>query len=194
MRKDGRGARRSVATTTTTSDATHDVISNLTARSHTIARLRGQLTKSSMSDSDGSAADWLVEPHIYENQIVFTGDNYTISQIRVDDIEEILDDIEESPVTIDKVDRTQPFKLTISFNTYGTPSAWAYITGSLKKFCHLDIHVGLFYHSKTAACVGYINSLRAKRHFEYRPSDGNSLPCIPKVFLDRFSIEHREYF
>ena len=48
------------------------------------------------------------------NQMVFTGDNYTISQIRVDDIEDIIADIEEIPVTIYKVDRTQPFKLTIS--------------------------------------------------------------------------------
>mmetsp|Transcript_13864 Transcript_13864/g.60550 ORF Transcript_13864/g.60550 Transcript_13864/m.60550 type:complete len:117 (+) Transcript_13864:1150-1500(+) len=89
------------------------------------------------------------------------------------------------------VDRTQPFKLTIYFKTEGTPSASLYITHTLNKFCHLDIHVGLFYHSEDAACVGYVDSLGAKRHFEYRPSDGNSLPCIPKDFLDRFSIENR---
>ena len=88
-----------------------------------------------------------------------------------------------------KVYRTQPFKLTIYFNTYGTSSASLdYITHILKKIGHLDIHVGLFYHSEDAACVGYVNSVGAKRHFEYCPSDGNSLPGIPKVFLDRFSI------
>ena len=143
------------------------------------------LTKSSMSDAIGPGADWCVTPHIYENQMVFTGDNYAISQIRVDDIEEML------LVPIDRVDRTQPFKLTIYFKTEGTPSASLYITHTLNKFCHLDIHVGLFYHSEDAACVGYVDSLGAKRHFEYRPSDGNSLPCIPKVFRDRFSIENR---
>ena len=144
---------------------------------------RRPLTKSSASEAVDSAADWRVTPHSYENQMVFTGDNYAISQIRVDDIEEML------LVTIDKVDRTQPFKLTISFNTYGTSSASLdYITHIHNKICHLDIHVGLFYHSEDAACVGYVNSVGAKRHFEYRPLDGNSLPCIPKVFLDRFSI------
>ncbi len=144
------------------------------------------LTKSSMSDAIGPGADWCVTPHIYENQMVFTGDNYAISQIRVDDIEEML------LVPIDRVDRTQPFKLTIYFKTEGTPSASLdYITHIHKKICHLDIHVGLFYHSEDAACVGYVDSLGAKRHFEYRPSDGNSLPCIPKDFLDRFSIENR---
>jgi hypothetical protein len=141
------------------------------------------LTKSSASDAVGSAADRRVTPHSYENQMVITGDNYAISQIHVDDIEDIL------LVTIDKVDRTQPFKLTIYFNTYGTSSASLdYITHILKKICHLDIHVGLFYHSEDAACVGYVNSVGAKRHFEYCPSDENSLPCIPKIFLDRFSI------
>ena len=88
--------------------------------------------------------------------MVFTGDNYAISQIRVDDIEEML------LVTIDKVDRTQPFKLTISFNTYGTSSASLdYITHIHNKICHLDIHVGLFYHSEDATRVGYVNSVRA---------------------------------
>ena len=78
---------------------------------------------------------------------------------------------------------------TIYFNTYGTSSASLdYITHILKKICHLDIHVGLFYHSEDAACVGYVNSVGAKRHFEYCPLDGNSLAGIPKVFLDRFSI------
>ena len=48
-------------------------------------------------------------PDSYENQMVITGDNYVISHIHVDDIEHIL------PVTIDKVDRTQPFKLTIYY-------------------------------------------------------------------------------
>ena len=144
------------------------------------------MTKSSMSDAIGPGADWCVTPHIYENQMVFTGDNYAISQIRVDDIEEML------LVPIDRVDRTQPFKLTIYFKTEGTPSASLdYIAHIHKKICHLDIHVGLFYHSEDAACVGYVNSVGAKRHFEYCPSDGNSLPCIPKVFLDRFSIENR---
>ena len=59
---------------------------------------------------------------------------------------------------------------------------------SSKKFGHLDIHVGLFYHSEDAACAGYVYSVGAKRHFEYCPSDGNSLAGIPKVFLDRFNI------
>ena len=45
--------------------------------------------------------------------MVITGDNYAISQIHVDDIEDIL------LVTIDKVDRTQPFKLTVYFKTLG---------------------------------------------------------------------------
>ena len=122
-------------------------------------------------------------PDSYENQMVITGDNYAISQLHVDDIEDIL------LVTIDKVDRTQPFKLTIYFNTYGTSSASLdYITHILKKIGHLDIHVGLFYHSEDAACAGYVYSVGAKRHFEYCPSDGNSLAGIPKVFLDRFSI------
>ena len=122
-------------------------------------------------------------PDSYENQMVITGDNYVISHIHVDDIEHIL------PVTIDKVDRTQPFKLDIYFNTEGTsPASLIYITHVLKNICHLDIHVELFYHSEDAACVGYVNSVGAKRHFEYCPSDGNSLPGIPKVFLDRFSI------
>jgi hypothetical protein len=67
-------------------------------------------------------------PDSYENQMVITGDNYAISQLHVDDIENIL------LVTIDKVDRTQPFKLTIYFNTYGTSSASLdYITHILKK-------------------------------------------------------------
>ena len=114
------------------------------------------LTKSSMSDAIGPGADWCVTPHIYENQMVFTGDNYAISQIRVDDIEEML------LVPIDRVDRTQPFKLTIYFKTEGTPSASLdYITHIHKKICHLDIHVGLFYHSEDAACVGYVDSVRA---------------------------------
>jgi hypothetical protein len=122
-------------------------------------------------------------PDSYENQMVITGDNYAISQLHVDDIENIL------LVTIDKVDRTQPFKLTIYFNTYGTSSASLdYITHILKKIGHLDIHVGLFYHSEDAACVGYVSCIGAKRHFEYCPLDGNSLAGIPKVFLDRFSI------
>ena len=118
-----------------------------------------------------------------ENHLVITGDNAAISQIHVRDLENILF------VPVVKVDRTQPFKLTIYFNTYGTSSASLdYITHILKKIGHLDIHVGLFYHSEDAACVGYVNSVGAKRHFEYCPSDGNSLPGIPKVFLDRFSI------
>ena len=118
-----------------------------------------------------------------ENHLVITGDTAAISQIDDRDIETIL------IVPIVKVDRTQPFKLTIYFNTYGTSSASLdYITHILKKIGHLDIHVGLFYHSEDAACVGYVNSVGAKRHFEYCPSDGNSLPGIPKVFLDRFSI------
>ena len=71
------------------------------------------LTKSSASDAVGSAADRRVTPHSYENQMVITGDNYAISQIHVDDIEDIL------LVTIDKVDRTQPFKLTVYFKTLG---------------------------------------------------------------------------
>jgi hypothetical protein len=122
-------------------------------------------------------------PDSYENQMVITGDNYVISHIHVDDIEHIL------PVTIDKVDRTQPFKLDIYFNTEGTsPASLDYITHVLKNICHLDIHVGLFYHSVDAACVGYVSCIGAKRHFEYCPTDGNSLAGIPKVFLDRFNI------
>ena len=118
-----------------------------------------------------------------ENHLVITGDTAAISQIHVHDIENIL------LVPIDDVNRTQPFKLTIYFNTYGTSSASLdYITHILKKIGHLDIHVGLFYHSEDAACAGYVYSVGAKRHFEYCPSDGNSLPGIPKVFLDRFSI------
>ena len=112
--------------------------------------VRMLLTKSSMSDAIGPGADWCVTPHIYESQMVFTGDNYAISQIRVDDIEEML------LVPIDRVDRTQPFKLTIYFKTEGTPSASLdYITHTLNKFCHLDIHVGLFYHEMkdAATCV-----------------------------------------
>ena len=80
------------------------------------------LTKSSMSDAIDPGADWCVTPHIYENQMVFTGDNYAISQLHVDDIEDIL------LVTIDKVDRTQPFKLTIYFNTYGTSVSYTHLT------------------------------------------------------------------
>ena len=57
-----------------------------------------------------------------------------------------------------------------------------------KVICHLDIHVELFYHSVDAACVGYVSCIGAKRHFEYCPTDGNSLAGIPKVFLDRFNI------
>ena len=122
-------------------------------------------------------------PDSYENQMVITGDNYVISHIHVDDIEDIL------PVTIDKVDRTQPFKLTIYFNTEDTsPASLIYITHVLKNICHLDIHVEIFNHSEDAACVGYVNSVGAKRHFEYCPTDGNSLAGIPKVFLDRFNI------
>jgi hypothetical protein len=87
------------------------------------------------------------------------------------------------------VDRTQPFKLDIHFNTEGTsPASLDYITHVLKNICHLDIHVGLFYHSVDAACVGYVSCIGAKRHFEYCPTDGNSLAGIPKVFLDRFNI------
>ena len=118
-----------------------------------------------------------------ENQLVITGDTAAISQIHVHDIENIL------LVPIDKVDRTQPFKLTIYFNTEGTsPASLIYITHVLKNICHLDIHVELFYHSVDAACVGYVSCIGAKRHFEYCPTDGNSLAGIPKVFLDRFNI------
>ena len=93
-------------------------------------------------------------PDSYENQMVITGDNYAISQLHADDIEDIL------LVTIDKVDRTQPFKLDIYFNTEGTsPASLDYITHVLKNICHLDIHVELFYHSVDEACVGYVMSL-----------------------------------
>ena len=118
-----------------------------------------------------------------ENHLVITGDTAAISQIDDRDIETIL------IVPIVKVDRTQPFKLDIYFNTEGTsPASLDYITHVLKNICHLDIHVGLFYHSVDAACVGYVSCIGAKRHFEYCPTDGNSLAGIPKVFLDRFNI------
>ena len=118
-----------------------------------------------------------------ENHLVITGDTAAISQIDDRDIETIL------IVPIVKVDRTQPFKLDIYFNTEGTsPASLDYITHVLKNICHLDIHVGLFYHSVDAACVGYVSCIGAKRHFEYCPLDGNSLAGIPKVFLDSFSI------
>ena len=118
-----------------------------------------------------------------ENHLIIAGDTAAISQIDDRDIETIL------IVPIVKVDRTQPFKLDIYFNTEGTsPASLDYITHVLKNICHLDIHVGLFYHSVDAACVGYLSCTGAKKYFEYCPSDGNSLAGIPIVFLDRFNI------
>ena len=130
-----------------------------------------------------------------ENHLVITGDTAAISQIDDRDIETIL------IVPIVKVDRTQPFKLTIYFKTEGTsPATHVHITSALHNICHgisifnrhLDIRVGVYYHivnhDEDVAFMGYVNSVGAKRHFEYCPSDGNSLPGIPKVFLDRFSI------
>ena len=87
-----------------------------------------------------------------ENQLVITGDTAAISQIHVHDIENIL------LVPIDKVDRTQPFKLTIYFKTEGTsPASLVHITRVLNNICHgisifnrhLDIRVGVYYHIVT---------------------------------------------
>ena len=134
------------------------------------------LTKSSMSDAIGPGGR-LVRNAAFMRIKWFHRDNYAISQIRVDDIEEML------LVPIDRVDRTQPFKLTIYFKTEGTLSASLdYITHIHKKICHLDIHVGLFYHSEDAACVGYVDSLGAKRHLSTVHQMETVSPVSPKFF------------
>ena len=123
------------------------------------------LTKSSASEAVDSAADWRVTPHSYENQMVFTGDNYAISQIRVDDIEEML------LVTIDKVDRTQPFKLTFTSRVRAPPRHRSSKLHASSKTSANSMFIGLFYHSEDAASIGYQTCTGVKICFEYNPLD-----------------------
>ena len=158
------------------------------------------MTKSSACDAVGSAADRRVTPHSYENHLIITGDTAAISQIHVHDIENIL------LVPIDKVDRTQPFKLTIYFKTEGTsPASLVHITRVLNNICHgisifnrhLDIRVGVYHHivyHDDVAFIGYVNCKGVKRRFEYCPVDVSSIADIlPQLFIDVSTSERRCY-
>ena len=133
-----------------------------------------------------------------ENHLVITGDTAAISQIDDRDIETIL------IVPIVKVDRTQPFKLTIYFNTEGTsPATHVHITSALHNICHgisifnrhLDILVGVYYHivyhDEDVAFMGYVNCKGGERRFEYCPVDVSSIANIPILFIERFNIREK---
>ncbi len=133
-----------------------------------------------------------------ENHLVITGDTAAISQIDDRDIETIL------IVPIVKVDRTQPFKLTIYFKTEGTsPATHVHITSALHNICHgisifnrhLDILVGVYYHivyhDEDVAFIGYVNCKGVKRRFEYCPVDVSSIAGIPQIFIERFNIREK---
>ena len=133
-----------------------------------------------------------------ENHLVITGDTAAISQIDDRDIETIL------IVPIVKVDRTQPFKLTIYFKTEGTsPASLVHITRVLNNICHgisifnrhLDIRVGVYYHivyhDEDVAFIGYVNCKGVKRRFEYCPVDVSSIAGIPQIFIERFNIREK---
>jgi len=133
-----------------------------------------------------------------ENHLVITGDTAAISQIDDRDIETIL------IVPIVKVDRTQPFKLTIYFKTEGTsPATHVHITSALHNICHgisifnrhLDILVGVYYHivyhDEDVAFMGYVNCKGGERRFEYCPVDVSSIANIPILFIERFNIREK---
>ena len=133
-----------------------------------------------------------------ENHLVITGDTAAISQIDDRDIETIL------IVPIVKVDRTQPFKLTIYFKTEGTsPATHVHITSALHNICHgisifnrhLDILVGVYYHivyqDEAIAFIGSVNCKGVKRRFEYCPVDVTSIAGIPRLFIQRFNIREK---
>jgi|TARA_B110001450_G_scaffold23383_1_gene20819 hypothetical protein len=133
-----------------------------------------------------------------ENHLVITGDTAAISQIDDRDIETIL------IVPIVKVDRTQPFKLTIYFNTEGTsPATHVHITSALHNICHgisifnrhLDILVGVYYHivyhDEDVAFMGYVNCKGGERRFEYCQMDVSSIANIPILFIERFNIREK---
>ena len=133
-----------------------------------------------------------------ENHLVITGDTAAISQIDDRDIETIL------IVPIVKVDRTQPFKLTIYFKTEGTsPATHVHITSALHNICHgisifnrhLDILVGVYYHivyhDEDVAFMGYVNCKGGERRFEYCPVDVSSIAGIPRLFIQRFNIREK---
>ena len=133
-----------------------------------------------------------------ENHLVITGDTAAISQIDDRDIETIL------IVPIVKVDRTQPFKLTIYFKTEGTsPATHVHITSALHNICHgisifnrhLDILVGVYYHivyqDEAIAFIGSVNCKGVKRRFEYCPVDVSSIANIPILFIERFNIREK---
>ena len=133
-----------------------------------------------------------------ENHLVITGDTAAISQIDDRDIETIL------IVPIVKVDRTQPFKLTIYFKTEGTsPATHVHITSALHNICHgisifnrhLDILVGVYYHivyqDEAIAFMGSVNCKGVKRRFEYCPVDVSSIAGIPRLFIQRFNIREK---
>ena len=133
-----------------------------------------------------------------ENHLVITGDTAAISQIDDRDIETIL------IVPIVKVDRTQPFKLTIYFKTEGTsPATHVHITSALHNICHgisicnrhLDIRVGVYYHivyhDEAIAFIGSVNCKGVKRRFEYCPVDVTSIAGIPRLFIQRFNIREK---
>ena len=133
-----------------------------------------------------------------ENHLVITGDTAAISQIDDRDIETIL------IVPIVKVDRTQPFKLTIYFKTEGTsPATHVHITSALHNLCHgisifnrhLDILVGVYYHivyhDEDVAFMGYVNCKGGERRFEYCQMDVSSIANIPILFIERFNIREK---
>ena len=133
-----------------------------------------------------------------ENHLVITGDTAAISQIDDRDIETIL------IVPIVKVDRTQPFKLTIYFKTEGTsPATHVHATRALHNICHgisicnrhLDIRVGVYYHivyhDEDVAFMGYVNCKGGERRFEYCPVDVSSIANIPIIFIERFNIREK---